>query len=196
MVRAVRGMVGEGDAPQLDVVLGRNADLGVDLQVAMALAKLRARLGENGFVTFGRAQGRLMSGGPEFAGRHIAQIKKRAPAIAGGILAPAGDRQIPPATVTAAGIADRRRDSGRWTGDELRACADLGLLKTRMTSSPSPKRGSRFFQLEFFRQDAGGGFGNALLQQQIRRSEQGHDMKRRCIGRSRSDETSASRLIP
>ena len=61
---------------------GETLNLGVNLEIAMALAKFRAGLGENGFVIFCRAQRRLISGGPEFSRRHIAQIEKRAPAIA------------------------------------------------------------------------------------------------------------------
>ena len=107
MTRALRRTIGERDAPQLHVVLRRNADFGVDFETGMTLAKLGARLREDGFVAFRRAQGGLVGGGPEFSGRHIAQINKCPPAIARGIFAPAGDRQIAPATVAAAGAADR-----------------------------------------------------------------------------------------
>ena len=106
MTRRDVRMVGEGHAPQLDVVLRRDADFGVDFQAGMALAKLGARLREDGFVALGGAPARLMGGGPEFPGLHIAQIDKSAPAIARGILAPAGDRQVAPAAVAAAGAAD------------------------------------------------------------------------------------------
>ncbi len=116
-------MIGERDAPQLHVVFRRNADFGVDFEAGMTLAKLGARLREDGFVAFRCAQGGLMGGGPEFSRGHIAQIDKRSPAIARGILAPAGDRQIPPAAVAAARAADRRHDSGRWTRDGLPASA-------------------------------------------------------------------------
>src|ERR1035441_5874568 len=83
-------MVGEGHAAQLDIVFGRDADFGVDFHTGVELAKLGAGLSENGFATFGRPPARLMGGGPEFAGGHIAQIDESAPAIARGILAPAG----------------------------------------------------------------------------------------------------------
>src|SRR5438094_2272309 len=99
-------MIGQGDTPQLDVVFGRNAQLGMDLEVAMALAEFRPGLCENRFVILCRAQRWLMSGGPEFSGRHVAQIEEGAPAIAGRILAPAGNGEIFPATVATAGVAD------------------------------------------------------------------------------------------
>src|SRR4029077_20575559 len=99
-------MIGQSDAAQLDVVFGRNAQLGMYFEIAMALAKFRPGLRENSFVIFCRAQCRLISRGPEFSRRHIAQIEESAPVIAGRILAPAGDGEIFPATVSAAGIAD------------------------------------------------------------------------------------------
>src|SRR6184192_1298262 len=99
-------MIGQGNAAQLDVVFGRNAQLRMNLEITMALTEFRAGLGENSFVIFCSAQGRLISGGPEFSRRHVAQIDERAPVIASRILAPAGDGEIFPATVSAAGIAD------------------------------------------------------------------------------------------
>src|SRR5437588_7336318 len=99
-------MIGQGNATQLDVVFGRNAQLRMNLEITMALAEFRPGLGENSFVIFCRAQRRLISGGPEFSRRRVAQIDERAPVIASRILAPAGDGEIFPATVSAAGIAD------------------------------------------------------------------------------------------
>src|SRR5207248_10548588 len=99
-------MIGQGDTSQLDVVLGRNAQLCMNLQITMALADIRAGLGENSFVIFRRAQRWLISGGPEFSRCNVAQIKKCAPAIAGLILAPASDGELFSETVTAARIPD------------------------------------------------------------------------------------------
>ena len=96
------GMVGKSHAAQLDIVLGRDADFSVDFQAGMVLAKLGAGLSENGFATFGGPQARLMGGRPEFVGGQITHIDKSAPAIARGILAPAGDGELPPAAVAAA----------------------------------------------------------------------------------------------
>src|SRR5947208_11263274 len=78
----------------------------MQFEVAIALAKFRPGLCENGFVIFCCAQGRLISGGPEFSSRDVAQIDERAPVIAGRILAPAGDGEIFPATISATRIAD------------------------------------------------------------------------------------------
>src|SRR6266576_3334638 len=99
-------MVGERGAPQFYVVFRRDTDFGVNLETILALAKLGTRLREYGFVAFGGAQGGLVSGRPKFSRRHVAQINKGSPAIARGVFAPAGHRQIAPATVTATCVAD------------------------------------------------------------------------------------------
>src|ERR1035441_9637529 len=99
-------MVGESHTAQLDIVFGRDADFAMDFQAGIVLPELGTGLREDRFATCGGAPARLMSGRPEFAARQIAQIDKRAPAIARGILAPASDSQVPPAAVAAARIAD------------------------------------------------------------------------------------------
>src|SRR5207249_7108098 len=99
-------MIGQGDTPQLDVVFGRNAQLRMNLEITLELAEFRAGLGENSFVIFCRAQRWLISGRPEVSRCHVAQLKTRAPAIAGRIIATAGDGETFPETVYAAGLAD------------------------------------------------------------------------------------------
>src|SRR2546427_7142242 len=99
-------MVGERNAAHLDVIFGRYADFGMNFEAGVALAKLGARLGEDGFVVFGGAQSRLISRGPKFSAGGVAQINKGSPAIASHILAPAGDREVMPTAITAAGGAD------------------------------------------------------------------------------------------
>ena len=47
-----------------------------------------------------------MRGRPKVAGREVAQITKAAPAVARRVLMPAGDREVAPAAVAAAGIGD------------------------------------------------------------------------------------------
>src|SRR5208283_4829588 len=95
------GTIGDCYAPQFHVVLRRHADFRVGFEAGVRLPELGARLREDGFVVFGRAQGGLMRGGPKIARRQIAQIDKSPPTIPSGILAPAGDGQIAPATITA-----------------------------------------------------------------------------------------------
>src|SRR5947209_17504493 len=99
-------MVGERNAAHLDVIFGRYADFGMNFEAGVALAKLGARLGEDGFVVFGGAQSRLISRGPKFSGGGVAQINKGSPAIASRILAPAGDGEVMPTAITAARGAD------------------------------------------------------------------------------------------
>src|SRR5438552_15785567 len=95
-------MVGDGDPAQFHIIFRRNTDLGVKFELAAALAKFRSSLGEDGFVAFGWLGGRLVRQRPEFAGFNIADVTKASPTISSGILAPARERQILPATVTAA----------------------------------------------------------------------------------------------
>src|ERR1017187_3798324 len=45
------GRVGDADAPQLDIVLRRNGDLGMRVEAAVAAPELRARIREDRFVT-------------------------------------------------------------------------------------------------------------------------------------------------
>src|SRR5437588_4485556 len=136
----------------------------MQFEIAMALAKFSPGLCENSFIIFCRAQRRLISGGPEFSRHHVAQIDERAPVIASRILAPAGDGEIFPATVSAAGIAD---------GDMIATIGkELNLRRTRRGTLEDPhdifpltKTRSSFFQLKVFGQDAGLRFGKPLLQQ-------------------------------
>src|SRR6516164_5677479 len=99
-------MVRKSYASQFDVVFNRNADFCADLQVALALAILGARPRKKNFVLFRWMQGGLISHRPEFSSCCIAEINKSSPTIARGILAPAGDGQIAPTTVTASCVGD------------------------------------------------------------------------------------------
>src|ERR1700722_15958642 len=101
-------MIRQGHSPELHIVVRRNADFRADLKVSLTLAKLGARPGENRFIVFARAQGRLIGYGAEFSRRDIAHINKTPPAIARAILPPAGDGQITPTTVATPGVANRQ----------------------------------------------------------------------------------------
>ena len=74
--------------------------------LAVAAAKLRARLGENRLVGVGPLERRLVGGRPERAGAGVADVAKRTPVVAGGVFAPARDGAILPAAVAATGIGD------------------------------------------------------------------------------------------
>ena len=45
-------MIRQSDAPQLNIIFRRNAQLRVEFEIGVALAKLRARLTEDGLVVF------------------------------------------------------------------------------------------------------------------------------------------------
>src|SRR6516165_11917333 len=173
-------MVRESHASHLDVVFNRNADFRADLQLALALAILGARACKNGFVVFGWAQGGLISHGPEFSRRCIAQINKSSPAIARGILSPAGDRQIAPTAVAASGVGDcqvvtavgqeldlRRARSGGVEGSHLstltHSASSIHLIPgVAKASEKRPSRSHRQFLGGLKRSSAAGGAGANL----------------------------------
>src|SRR5260370_37767628 len=101
------GSVGDCDPAQLNVVVGRYADLRMRVDPIVAAAELGTGLGENGLVTFSRLEGRLPSRGPEGAAVQVAQIAEGAPAIARGVFTPARYGQVAPAAVTAPRAPDR-----------------------------------------------------------------------------------------
>ena len=87
------GAIGDAQAAQFDVVLWRNRDLGMAVEVELAAAVFGFRIGEDRAVVFHRHAGRLMRARPEFATGDITQVTECAPVIAGGIFAPARHRQ-------------------------------------------------------------------------------------------------------
>src|SRR5438046_4048100 len=134
----------------------------MELEVAMALAEFRPGLCENRFVILCRAQRWLMSGGPEFSGRHVAQIEEGAPAIASRIFAPAGNGEILPATVAPPGVAD---------GDVIAAIGkkmDLRRARSRTFAKPHDifvltETQPSFIQFKLLLQHAGCYFGRHFL---------------------------------
>src|SRR4051812_35567221 len=99
-------MVRESHPPQLNIIFRGNANLSMNFQPGVVLAKLGAGLRKNGFAAFGDGAAWLMRGRPELAGGYIAHVDKGSPAITCSILPPAGDREVTPAAVTAARVAD------------------------------------------------------------------------------------------
>jgi len=99
-----RRLVGEGDAADFDVILGGHGDLGVRLDRLIAPPVFGARLYENCLVVIGTAQRGLMRRRPVFAAVGVAQVDEGAPAVGGGVLAPAGDGKVAPAAGAAAGV--------------------------------------------------------------------------------------------
>ena len=107
MVARVRGVLVMRDAAQLDIVFGRDGDLGVGLEAAIAAAELGARVGEDRFVVLRTAAGSGWNAADQNSPvGSVADIAEGAPVVAGGVFAPARDRQILPAAVAAARIGD------------------------------------------------------------------------------------------
>ena len=79
MVRGTRRRLVSADPAELDVVLGRDADFDVGVDVAVAAAELGAALREDRLVALGAAQRRLVGYGPEPPRGHVADVAERAP---------------------------------------------------------------------------------------------------------------------
>ena len=180
--------ISDRDATQLHVVFGRHADFGVDLQPGMTLPEFCARLGEDGFVALGCEPDGLVRRGPDLARRPIAQIHKGPPAIARGVLAPAGDRQIAPATVAAPGAT--KDDMIPAVGQEMYLrCRGSGIRVDPHHALARAQEQAGGFGGHILGQHAGRGPGRAFLQQPVRCPEQrtgqetpGHGVVQQHIG--------------
>ena len=101
--RAARtAAVGDRDAAQLDVVLGRHHDFGVGVDVVLAATEFGARIGEDRSVAIDRYARGLMPSGPERTALRVAQITKAAGRVGGRILAPPGHGHLAQLAVAAA----------------------------------------------------------------------------------------------
>ena len=98
--------IGDAQPAQLDVVLRRDDDFRMCLEVVVGAAKLRARFAEDRFVVRGTLQRWLVRRRPELTARDVADVAERAPVVTGGVLAPARDGQVLPAAAAATGVRD------------------------------------------------------------------------------------------
>ena len=105
---APAGVVGDGDAAQLDVVLGRNDDLGIGVEVVVTAAKLGSPFRKNRLEVFRLLERRMIRCRPEPAAGHVPDEAKRSPVVEGAVFAPACDGEVLPAAVSAAGIGDHQ----------------------------------------------------------------------------------------
>ena len=98
--------VGDAKSAQFDVVFRRDDDLGMRFESVVAPAKFGARFGEYRLVVRRALPRRLMRGRPELAARDVADVAERAPVVAGGVFAPAGDGEILPSAAPTARVGD------------------------------------------------------------------------------------------
>ncbi len=162
-------LVGERDTADLDVVFGRNADLGVRFDRLVAAPVFGARLHEDRLVVIGTAQRRLVRGRPVTSVVAVAQVDEGAPAIGGGVLAPAGDGEVVPAAVAAAGVG--RHDVVASVGQQVNF-GDRGVRVGEHAHDRAGVRGGRTGGGAHFgrvRVQRRAGLRHALLQQQFRR---------------------------
>ena len=174
---ALARAVGDAHPAQFDIVLGRDHDVGMGLDLpairaaayGVATAKLGAPLGENRLEALRALEGRLMGSRPERPTGNIAQVTEAAPVVAGPILAPAGDGKALPAAVATARVADH---------DVVAAVREQLHLRQRRVGSAKyadrylrgDRRGAHLGQLRRVRKQ-GGRLRNPLLEQQQHRLE-------------------------
>ena len=93
-------------AANLGIVLGRDRHFECCRDRPVAPDDFGSILGERHLVAVRLDAARLVSRRPHFAAAHVAQEDVRAPGIAGHVLPPARDREVPPATVSRARSGD------------------------------------------------------------------------------------------
>ena len=182
--------VGDAQPAQLDIVLGRDDDLGMGLEIpiaaglgraladagadGVAAAKFGAPLREDRLETARWLERRLMAGQPEItrgSPRDLADVTEGAPVVAGAVFAPARDGNILPAAVTAARLGDH--DVVAAVGQQLhlghRRIRTAEHANRRLRGGPRPAHLRELCRVG----KQGGGLGDALLEQQQDRLEQG-----------------------
>ena len=140
------GPIGDPHPAQLDIVLWRDDDFGVGLDLAFAIActtdriqrvataELGPPLGEDRLIPARLPECRLMGDRPEGPARHIADIAEGAPIVAGAVLVPARDGELIPATVAPSGIGDHHVVAA--VGQQLH----LGYRRIRVAEHPDRRR--------------------------------------------------------
>ena len=167
--------IGEGDAPRLGIVFGRDDDFSGGREGARAAGQGGLMFAEDGCMLAGACAPWLCPGGPAFPGLHVVQIDKRSQRIDGRIGPPAGNGQIAPAAVARASGREhdavapvRQQVSGRGGRLGRVEAAQLGGI-------------SRIGGGDAYLGGAGAGGGHiarhAFLQQQVNRLHHGHGMK-------------------
>ena len=98
-----------GQAANFGVVFRRNHDFKHRRDRSIAPRELGSVLAEPDIVAVRFDAARLVARGPHVAAADIAQKDVGAPVVAGGVFAPARDRQITPSTVAGAGSREHHR---------------------------------------------------------------------------------------
>src|SRR5437016_10057778 len=87
---AFAGAVGERDSPQFNVVLRRDRNLRVGLQISLTAAELDLGFRKNGLIRFQRFHSWLICRRPELSCGNVADIAESPPGITSGVLTPPG----------------------------------------------------------------------------------------------------------
>ena len=141
LARAVAG-IGDRDAADLGIVLGRDEHLQRRRERSVAPGELGAILVEGDIVGVGLGAARLEAGRPDVAAADVAQEDVGAPVVAGGVLAPARHGQAAPAAVTGAGGRQHHRVAavGQQMGGGRRGVRGGRAAGRRAVRSPAPWR--------------------------------------------------------
>ncbi|MND79354.1 hypothetical protein D3C80_710910 [compost metagenome] len=95
-------------AAQLNIIFRRYHHLRFHRQRPLLTLELGPGVVEHGAVPLGGTTDRLPGIAPDLTGLRVAQVTESAPVIAGGVFAPAGQGQILPAAVAAAGLGEHQ----------------------------------------------------------------------------------------
>src|SRR5205823_5372999 len=99
-----RIMVGQRHTANLGMVLRRNCDFEVRLNLVVQSPKLRLVGGKDDFVLVRFATERLVAGGPYPAGAQVAHITELSATVTGAILTPAGHVEMTTDASARAGV--------------------------------------------------------------------------------------------
>jgi hypothetical protein len=98
--------VGQPQAPQFQVVLRRDDDLGVRIDAVVPPAEFGATFAEHRLEPLARHARGLQRRRPDDAAVDVAQVAEAAPGVGGAVLAPSSDGHVLPAAVAAAGVGE------------------------------------------------------------------------------------------
>src|SRR5512144_1336350 len=96
------GAVGNLEPAQFDVIRRGNRNFRMSVDLLFVTAEFHPRLRKHRLITGRWRERRLICGGPELPARHVADVAKCPPIVAGAVFTPARDRQVFPSTVPAA----------------------------------------------------------------------------------------------
>ena len=171
-----QAMVGDGNMPELGVVLWRYQHVHRGFEVAVEAGDATGAFRKDHFILVGLDRRRLETGGPDFAAFDIADENGCAATLAGDILAPARDSDVVPAGISRSGRGQHRRQPAigqqmsAWHPRVRRGISTIGVRRDGLgLLGTSGQFGWRASDREVAR--------HPFLQQQFRRAHHRFGMK-------------------